>query len=81
MRLFGDPGPCPVCGAAHTACTANRGPIAAVQFPARDAAAGELAPVPLVGELETPPLVAEVVQKTLPAGQFTTGTYRRKKKR
>jgi hypothetical protein len=70
-----DPGRCLICGAAHTACTVNSGPITAVQLPARD---GELEPPPLVGAVETPPLVAEVVQDTLPAGQFTSGTYRGK---
>jgi hypothetical protein len=65
-----DPGPCPVCGAAHSACTTDSGPVTIVQLPARDAAR-ELAP---------PPLVAEIVQETLPTGQVTTGTYRRGKK-
>lgn len=77
----GDPGPCPICGAAHTACTGIRGPVVVRQLPARDAAAGELEPVPMVEELAPPRLQAEVVQETLPAGQVTTGTYRRKKGR
>jgi hypothetical protein len=34
-----DPGPCPICGAAHTACRSDSGPIAIVQLPARDDAA------------------------------------------
>lgn len=63
-----DPGPCPICGKAHTACTANTGPITVAQLPARDA-------LPK-GELEPPPLVAEVVQETLASGQVTSGTYR-----
>lgn len=34
-----DPGPCPICGAAHTACTTDTGPgIAIPQLPERDAA-------------------------------------------
>ena len=67
-----DPGACPICGASHCSCIAGDagGGIAIVQLPARDAAAAEIV---------APPLVAEVVQATLPAGQFTTGTYRRKK--
>jgi len=67
-----DPGPCPICGAAHTACTSGSGPILVVQQPARDAAAAIDAP--------GPPLVAEIVQATLPPGQVTSGTYRRPKK-
>jgi hypothetical protein len=63
-----DPGPCIVCGAAHTACTAGDGEeIAIVQMPLRDAAASPS------------PLEADRVQATLPPGQFTTGTYRRRK--
>lgn len=63
-----DPGPCPICGAPHTACTADSGGgvIAIPQLPARDAAAPPVAP----------PLVADRVQSTLPPGEFTTGTYR-----
>lgn len=68
MRSRSDPGPCPICGADHTACTTDSGPITVVQLPARDAAAA--------ADLVRVPLVAEVVQATLPAGQFTTGTYR-----
>lgn len=62
-----DPGPCPICGAAHTACTASSGPITSVMTPARDAAPAA-------------PLEAERVQATLPPGSFTTGTYRGQKK-
>ena len=40
MSLFRmEPAPCPVCGAAHTACTADPGPITVAQLPARDALA------------------------------------------
>lgn len=62
-------GACPICGAAHTSCTAGAGPITSVMLPARDA------------EVQAPTLVAEIVQATLPHGQFTTGTYRGKGKR
>lgn len=34
-----DPGPCPICGAPHTACTVDSGPILVVQTPERDALA------------------------------------------
>jgi len=66
-----DPGPCPICGAAHAACTTDSGPVLVEQLPARDAAAAHPA---------APPLVAEIVQATLPPGEFTSGTYRRAKK-
>lgn len=65
-----DPGECLICGAQH--CSCGGGPIEVAQLPQRDAAAA--------AELARVPLVAEVVQATLPAGQFTTGTYRGKKK-
>ena len=64
-----DPGPCIVCGTAHCACAVDSGAIAIVQLPNRDAM-----PAPAAV-----PLVAEVVQQTLPPGQFTTATYRGKK--
>ena len=68
MVTFGrqSPGPCPICGAAHTACTAM-GPAGVVidQLPARTALARETPPD---APLET------VVE-------FTTGTYERKKHR
>jgi len=60
-----DPGPCPICGAAHTACTAV-GPagITIDQLPART-------------ELQAldPPLVVPEV----PPVEFSTATYDRKK--
>jgi hypothetical protein len=69
--MFGeDPGDCIVCGAAHCAC--GGGPIEIAQLPARDAAAAR------ARGLE---LRAEIVQATLPPGQFTTATYLGKKKR
>jgi hypothetical protein len=63
-----DPGPCIVDGTPHTACTGPSAEIAVVQLPARDAAAAAV-----VGPA---PLRAEVIQATLPANTFTTGTYR-----
>jgi hypothetical protein len=66
MWLWGDPGPCPVDDAPHTTCTSADydGRIVIAQLPARDASG------------TAPPLKAETIQATLPAGQFTTGTYR-----
>jgi hypothetical protein len=69
-----DPGPCPICGAAHTACTGTT-PAPVVQMtPARDAlsTAGETndravrAPGDVPSHTESPP--------------FTTATYRRKRR-
>lgn len=59
-----DPGDCPICGAAHCSCTGAGPGLQLVQLPARDAAAAAR------------PLVADVVQATLPPDHFTTGTYR-----
>lgn len=70
-----DPGPCIVCGAAHTACTvAPRGRIAISQLPARDlmVATPELAVQTDAGEELS-------VNVALRPGSFTTATYRRKK--
>ena len=64
--LLDDPGPCPVCDAPHTGCTATTGAIAIPQLPERDASAAAV----------LPPLQAEIVQATLPPDEFTTGTYR-----
>lgn len=60
-----DPGPCPICGAAHTACT-GQGPagIAIDQLPARTELARQTAPEP-------PPVAPPV--------EFTTATYSRAK--
>lgn len=73
-----DPGECPICGAAHTACTAGGknapivgGPITSAQSIAVPQPASHAAPAP------APPLAAELAQATLPPGQVTTGTYRR----
>jgi hypothetical protein len=72
MSTFGrfDPGPCAVCGAAHSACTDDGGPITVAQLPSRDAAAAATRPA----------LVADEVQATLPPGTFTSATYRGKKR-
>ena len=61
-----DPGECIVCGASKCACTPG-GPIVIEQLPATAAARASY------------PLKADIVQATLPPGQFTTGTYRRAK--
>jgi len=81
-----DPGPCPVDDAPHTTCCAPpaTGPIAVVQLPARDGVqtpplVGGVAVPPLVGAVQAAPLAAELVQATLPAGQFTSATYKRKR--
>lgn len=72
-----DPGPCPICGVAHTACTASdAGPIAIPQLPARDGVEARALTVPVAR-----PLAAEVRQETLPPGHVTTATYRGKGKR
>ena len=68
-----DPGPCPICGKAHSACTADSGPIEVVQLPARDAAA-RMVPDPLLG-----PLAAQASDGEAGGAaprEFTTGTYR-----
>lgn len=87
-----DPGPCPVCGAAHTACTGTPGPLVVVQLPARDAATtrgAELpspAPPPVSDVSPAPaapapaPLRAEQVQATLGPNEVTTATYKRKRR-
>lgn len=59
-----DVGPCPICGAPHTACTTDSGPIVVPQLPARDAMAARPEP-----EEETAQAPAT----------FTTATYRGKK--
>jgi len=65
-----DPGPCPICGAPHTACTAESvASLAVPQLPARDASAPAAVYV-------APQLRAEIVQATLGPNDFTTGTYR-----
>jgi hypothetical protein len=74
-----DPGPCPVCQAPHTICTAPGPTVLLVpQLPARD---GNVVEPPLVGALPAPPLVAELLQPTLAPDEVTTGTYHRKGRR
>lgn len=65
MSLFRmDPGPCPVCGAPHTTCTApSEASMHTSLLPCRDAAAVAAAPPPSAPALQ--------------AGEFTTSTYRR----
>lgn len=73
MLLSNDPGPCIVCGKAHSACTAGNkgGPIAIVQLPGRDGATPP----------DDAPLRAELVQAGLSAGEFTSATYRGTKRK
>lgn len=94
MSLFRqDPGPCPVCGAAHSACTATPGSTAVVQLPARDAAVQRVgagmpsvgpppgvSPTPTAAAAPAPALRAHAVQATLGPNEFTTATYRRKRR-
>jgi len=69
------PPSCPICGAAHTGCTAGdrQRLIVAVQLPARDAV-----------KMARPQQVAEVTLPALGDGSdgrpFSTATYRGKKK-
>jgi hypothetical protein len=74
-----DPGACPICGAPHTACTADRNrAITMAPFPARDALPPRrhLA----VERLDEPPAELEVVVVPTDADEsFTTGTYDRSK--
>lgn len=61
-----DPGPCPVCGREHSACTTDSGPVTIVQLPARDAAAATSdVSSPTFSTSETaPPAPAELSTKT-----------------
>lgn len=74
MLFRQSPGVCPVCGAAHTSCTAGDRVIVAVQLPARDASV-ELARVPLVAE------VPAALGDGTDGRPFSTATYRGKKGR
>jgi len=74
-----DPGPCIVCDAPHTSCTAPV-VIAIVQLPQRDS----YTEPPLVGEvpLASPPIGAEApLLPALEPGQVTTASYRKKQPR
>ncbi len=66
-----DPGPCPICGEAHTAC-----------IPAGASRGGSVVVPVLTAGLEqriAQPLEADRIQATLPPGQFTSATYERAK--
>ena len=76
-----DPGPCPICGTAHTACRADSGPITIDQLATVDRGAIAIEQLPTSAKAAAPaPLVCDIVQATLPPGEFTTGTYRGKKR-
>lgn len=78
-----DPGPCPICGAPHTTCTASSGPITLAQLPARDQLA-QASSDRLLEAAAAPAAVAEAGDPASPRradpGEFTTGTYRGTKK-
>jgi hypothetical protein len=61
-----------ICGAAHSACTADSGPILVTQLPARDArlATGEVQSLEPPAELQPPVLETE-------PPSFTTAEYAR----
>ena len=65
-----DPGLCPICGAAHTACTADSGPITLTQLPARDALAAT------AQSQEPPTELAPLVVDPVPV-PFSTSEYKR----
>lgn len=74
-----DPGPCIVCDAPHTTCTApttTPGRVIAPMFTTRGPL---IIPIRPPGPIASTP-VQEAVQATLPPGSFTTGTYRRGRK-
>lgn len=66
-----DPGPCPICGAPHTACTTDSGPVTVPQLPARDA---------LMAQAQSAEPPAELVPPIEETESFTTATYRGGKK-
>ena len=80
-----DPGPCPIDDSPHTTCCA---PGVATGSAITVSLLGASAPVtvttpappPVNGAPAPPPLRAVVTQATLPPNQFTTATYRRKRK-
>jgi hypothetical protein len=65
-----DPGPCPICGAAHTACSTDSGPITQVQLPQRDALAA------MTQSVEPPAELAPTVVDPVPI-PFSTSEYKR----
>ena len=76
-----DPGPCIVCGAPHTTCTAPPQPTVAVSvrrlpLPAR--AAIITAPREIITPDSSTP-INDALQALLPAGQVTTAHYRRRR--
>lgn len=90
MAWRADPGPCSICGTAHSACTDGSGVLRIPLLPATVDAARTvtksllgtgLAPSPEGTVVAPAPLEAEKTQATLPEGQFTTGTYRGTKRR
>lgn len=60
--LLGDPGPCPVCDAPHHSCV--------------ETASGAILVDMLPASTQAAQLAATQVQATLPAGTFTSATYR-----
>jgi hypothetical protein len=80
-----DPGPCPICGSAHTACTSDSGPIVVTQLPARDALTVDLSqralPVPSLETVAAPVTEADAGRSAslgdgTDARPFSTNTYR-----
>jgi hypothetical protein len=78
FSVLGTPRRCPVDDAPHTTCTSpDYGqPIVVVQLPCRDGVTPAAVSIPVS---RPGPLRADAVQATVPPGQFTSGTYRRKK--
>ena len=88
-----DPGPCPICGAAHTACLGPEGAVLeVVQMPARDrAAAAPRAPIEVVQlpcrdaavrvpPVQSAPLAPDTTHTTVPSRTFATARYRGKRR-
>jgi hypothetical protein len=77
-----DPGPCPICGQDHAACTTDSGPVVVPQLPARDAM-----PIAASGDkaaADSDSLAQGATQAAAPAPEpppvaFTTKTYDRAK--